>query len=130
MGQPALATPHNARSMTAMRIGSVVFSGKSGEEYRFEVWPMETRFKPVPAVYFVTKRGAPSGTFSRSDHEHLYLGHTPDISRPLGTTAQLAWFNAAGANCVCVYAAQSEERRVAIKKDLEDAAVHYRAANL
>jgi len=91
---------------------------------------METRFKPVPAVYFVTKREAPASTFNRAAHEHLFLGHTPDISRPLGTTAQLAWFNASGANCVCVYAASSEERRSAIKKDLEGAAVHYRAANL
>ena len=116
--------------MAGMRIGSVVFSGKSGEDYRFEVWPMETRFKPLAAVYYVTKRGAPAGTFNRSAHEYLYLGHTPDISRPLGTTAQLAWFNAAGANCVCVYAASSAERRAAIKKDLEDAGIHYSASIL
>ncbi len=114
-----------------MRIGTVVFSGKSGEKYRFEVWPMETRFKPMAAVYYVTKREAPAGTtFNRAGHEHLFLGHTPDISGPLGTTAQLAWFNANGANCVCVYAAETEERRSAIKRDLEEAAVHYRASNL
>jgi hypothetical protein len=116
--------------MTGMRIGSVVFSGKSGEDYRFEVWPMETRFKPAAAVYFVTKREAPASTFNRAGHEHIFLGHTPDISKPLGTSTQLAWFNASGANCVCVYGAESEERRAAIKKDLEGAAVHYRAANL
>jgi hypothetical protein len=113
-----------------MRIGTVVFSGKSGETYRFEVWPMETRFKPMAAVYYVTRREAPAGTFSRSAHEHLFLGHTPDISAPLGTSAQLAWFNAHGANCVCVYAAETEERRAAIKRDLEDARVCYQASAL
>ena len=108
-----------------MRIGSVVFSGRSGEDYRFEVWPMETRFKPAAAVYFVTKREVQGGTFNRAAHEHMYLGHTPDISGPLGSAAQIAWFNASGANCVCVYAAESERRRAAIKKDLEDADIHY-----
>ena len=130
MSRTALATQPNARSMTGMRIGTVVFSGKSGETYRFEVWPMETRFKPMAAVYYVTKREAPGGTFNRSGHEHIFLGHTSDISKPLGTTAQLAWFSASGANCVCVYAAETEERRAAIKRDLEEAAVHYQASNL
>jgi hypothetical protein len=110
-----------------MRIGTLVFSGKSGESYRFEVWPMDTRFKPMPAVYFVTKREVSTGTFNRAGHEHMFLGHTPDISAPLGTTAQLAWFNANGANCVCVYAAESEQRRAAVKKDLEDARAYYQA---
>lgn len=110
-----------------MRIGTLVFSGRSGEEYRFEVWPIETRFKPMAAVYFVTKRDAPAGTYNRADHEQIYLGHTTDISKPLGSQAQLAWFNASGANCVCVYAVESEERRAAIKKDLEEASVHYKA---
>jgi len=110
-----------------MRIGTVVFSGKSGAKYRFEVWPMDTRFKPVAAVYVVTRREVTTGTFSRAGHEQLYLGQTPDISAPLGTEAQLAWFGANGANCVCVYAVESEERGAAIKKDLEEAAVHFKA---
>jgi hypothetical protein len=107
--------------MVGMRIGTVVFSGKSGEKYSFEAWPMETRFKPMAAVYFVTKREAGNGTYNRAGHEHMFLGHTPDISGPLGTDAQLAWFDKHGANCVCVYAAESEPRRVAIQQDLEEA---------
>jgi hypothetical protein len=103
-----------------MRIGSVVFSGKSGEKYRFETWPLETRFKPIGAVYFVTKREAGKGTYNRAGHEHMFLGHTADISGPLGTAAQLEWFDKHGANCVCVYAAESESRRVAIQQDLEE----------
>ena len=113
-----------------MRIGTLVFSGRSGEDYRFEVWPIETRFKPAAAVYFVTRREVATGTFSRAGHEQLYLGQTTDISGPLGTQAQLARFSASGANCVCVYAVESEERRAAIKKDLEEASVHYRAVVL
>ena len=126
----AVVMPPNASSMVGMRIGTLVLSGRSGEEYRFEVWPMETRFKPTPAVYVVTRRGVPAGTYSRSDHEQLYIGHTPDISRPLGTQEQLAWFSASGANCVCVYAADSAERRAAIKEDIEGAAVHFQTTVL
>jgi hypothetical protein len=113
-----------------MRIGTLVFSGKSGAKYRFEVWPMETRFKPLAAVYIVTKREVTTGTFSRAGHEQIYLGQTPDISGPLGTQAQLDSFSASGANCVCVYAVESEERGAAIKKDLEEAAVHLKAVVL
>ena len=102
-----------------MRIGTVVFSGKSGEKYRFETWPLETRFKPSPAVYFVTRREITPGVFNRAGHEHMYLGHTPDLSAPLGTAAQLAWFEKNGANCVCIYPAESEARRAAIQQDLE-----------
>jgi hypothetical protein len=105
--------------MIGMRIGSVVFNGRSGEKYCFEVWPMETRFKPMAAVYFVTKREAGNGTYNRAGHEHMFLGHTPDISGPLGTDTQLAWFDKHGANCVCVYLAESASRRMAIQQDLE-----------
>src|SRR5688500_12434171 len=66
--QMRLATRRNARSMTGMRIGSVVFNGRSGEKYCFEVWPVETRFKPAAAVYFVTKRELTAGVFTRAGH--------------------------------------------------------------
>lgn len=101
-----------------MRIGSLMFNGRSGESYRFEVWPMETRFRPAAAVYFVTKREVPAGTFNRACHEHLYLGRTSDLSAPLGTAAQLAWFSEHGANCLCIYSAESEPARLAIQEDL------------
>jgi len=104
-----------------MRIGSVMFNGRSGEKYCFEVWPVETRFKPAAAVYFVTKRELTAGVFSRAGHEHLYLGQTSDLSGPLGTAAQLAWFDKQGANCVCIYSAESEARRAAIQRDLKEA---------
>jgi hypothetical protein len=107
--------------MSGMRIGSVVFNGRSGEKYCFEVWPVETRFKPAAAVYFVTKRELTAGVFSRAGHEHLYLGQTSDLSGPLGTAAQLAWFDKQGANCVCIYSAESEARRAAIQRDLKEA---------
>jgi hypothetical protein len=102
-----------------MRIGTVVFNGKSGEKYRFEAWPMETRFQPAAAVYFVTKREVAVGTFTRAGHENMFLGQTSDLSAPLGTAAQLAWFEKHGANCVCIYSAENEAQRVAIQKDLE-----------
>jgi hypothetical protein len=111
----------------SVRICHDIFSGKSGEENRFEVWPIATRFKPMAAVYVVTRREVTTGTFQRAEHEQIYLGHTTDISGPLGTQAQLAGFDASGANCVCLYPVESAERRAAIKKDLEDVGVHYRS---
>jgi hypothetical protein len=120
MARMLLATCFNARSMAGMRIGTVVFSGKSGEKYRFEAWSLDTRFKAMPAVYFVTKREVTTSNFTRAGHEHMFLGYTADLSGPLGTAAQLAWFEKHGANCVCVYPAE-EPRGAAIQQDLEEA---------
>ena len=130
MRRTVLATRPGASSMAGMRIGTLVLSGRSGQDYRFEVWPIGTRFKPMAAVYIVTKREVTTGTFSRAGHEQLYVGQTPDISAPLGTRAQLDSFSASGANCVCVCAVKSEEQRAAIKTDLEEASPHFRPFSL
>ena len=111
-------------------MGTLVLSGRSGRDYCFEVWPIGTRFKPAAAVYVVTRREVLAGTFNRAGHEQVYVGQTSDISGPLGTQAQLAAFDASGANCVCVCAVKSEERRAAIQKDLESATVHFRPFSL
>ena len=98
--------------------GGITFNGKSGEKYYFKAWPLATRFNPLGAVYFITKRVFADKTYRRASHESIYIGQTADLTAPLGSPPELGCFEKNGANCICVYVDASEERRVAIAQDL------------
>lgn len=101
-----------------MRQGSIIFSGKSGEKYHFEVWPLETRFKPVAAVYFVTRRAYDNDSYRRACHDAVYIGQTGDLPGALAAGGELDRFRKFGANCVCVHVLTDEARRMAVEQDL------------
>ena len=79
-----------------MKQGSVTFVGKSGERYQFQVWPLDARFKPVAAVYYVTKRAYDSGTYRRACHDGIFIGQTEDLSGALAPAARPACFSKIG----------------------------------
>lgn len=101
-----------------MRQGNITFGGKSGEKYLFQVWPFETRFKPVAAVYFVTKRAYDNSTYRRASHDGIYIGHTADLSAVLASESLRDRFKRFGANCICVHVLADEARRISIEQDL------------
>jgi hypothetical protein len=107
--------------------GGITFNGKSGEKYYFKAWPFATRFNPLGAVYFVTKRGFNDNTYRRASHESIYIGQTADLTGPLAPPAQLACFEKHGANCICVYVNANEEQRLAVARDLM--AAHHTTCN-
>jgi hypothetical protein len=100
---------------------TITFKGKSGERYRFQAWPMETKFKAVGGVYLITKRVFEDRTFTtKASHQALAIGQTPDLAVSLVSESERAKLIAQGANCICVCAAADEARRVQIEKDLID----------
>ena len=101
-----------------MRQGNVIFVGKSGERYHFQVWPLDARFKSVAAVYFVTKRAYDNSTYRRACHDAIYIGQTENLSSSLADEAQLERFRKFGANCICVHLLADEGRRIAVEQDL------------
>ncbi len=105
-----------------MKHSDVTFSGKSGEKYRFQVWSLDTKFKPLPAVYMVTRRAQEGGTYNRASHEIIYIGQTANLADPFATEAQFTCFHKHGANCICVLPVSDEARRIASEEDL--AALH------
>ena len=97
----------------------VTFSGKSGQKYYFHAWPLETRFKSVPAVFFVTKRSFDNKNYVRNAcHERIFIGQTDNLSAPLATQFQLDRFTKLGANCICVCVLANGEQRIAAQQDL------------
>lgn len=101
-----------------MEYGGIIFSGKSGEKYFFQVWPMETRFKSLSAVFFITKCGYTSGTYRRIQHEGIYIGQTENLADPLQCQLQLPCFQKHGANRICIHLDSNNERRLIIEQDL------------
>ena len=98
---------------------TINFQGKSGERYRFQAWPMDTKFKAVGGVYIVTKRAFEDRTFpTKASHRPLAIGQTPDLAASFVTEAERSKLTAQGANCICVCAVADEARRVEIEKDL------------
>ncbi|MBI3044437.1 MAG: hypothetical protein HYY78_16570 [Betaproteobacteria bacterium] len=101
-----------------MRYPDITFSGKSGEKYHFQAWTLDTRFKALAAVYFVTKRARDGSTYSRASHDGVYIGHTASLANPFGTESQFECFRKHGANCICIHLLESEAARIAVSEDL------------
>jgi len=101
-----------------MKYGTITFSGKSGEKYRFDAWSLETRFKALAAVYFVTKRALDNTTYNRASHDSIYIGQTANLADPFATQSQFDCFRKHGANCICICLLESEEQRIAVEHDL------------
>jgi hypothetical protein len=98
--------------------GGITFTGKSGEKYFFHAWPLETQFKSVAAVYYVTKRSFSNKTYRIASHEGIYIGQTESLTGPFATQTQLDRFRKHGANCVCVHLIANEERRQMVARDM------------
>lgn len=103
-----------------MKYGSITFTGKSGERYRFDAWSLETRFRALGAVYFVTKRMQENANYNRACHDSIFIAHTPDLAGEYDTYSRSQRFAKHGANCICILLLENEERRVAIANDLLD----------
>ena len=100
---------------------SVVFKGRSGDRFYFQVWPLSTKFRPVGGVYIVTRRSFQDSTFTtRATHQPLVIGHTANLADALISRSQRAKLTTEGANCICVCAVADAARRVEIEKDLID----------
>lgn len=97
----------------------IPFQGRSGERYRFQAWPMDTKFRAVGGIYLVTRRECLDRTFqSKASHRCLAIGQTADLATSALTRTDLAKLEKQGANCICVLAVPDEARRLEIEKDL------------
>ena len=97
-------------------IGTLKLTGKSGMEYTFEVYSLDTRFGSVGAVYAITKRTTQidgSGT-----HELVYIGQTGDLSERFDDHHKADCFRQHKANCACVHLDNNESSRLDKETDL------------
>ena len=106
---------------------TIVFKGKSGQQFRFRAWPLETKFKAIGGVYIVTKRSFEDLTFTtKGTHQPLVIGHTANLADTLISRSQRAKLTTQGANCICILAVAEEAYRAEIEKDLVDGNENHR----
>ncbi len=104
--------------------GTVIFHGRSGESYRFQVWPLGPQFKSLAGVCLVSRRTYDNPNFQQTaTHECLHIGQMSDLSR-----LQYDHPCFKDANCVCVYLARDEEHRLFVEDDLLQRFITWNAA--
>ena len=97
-------------------IGTMTVTGVSGEAYEFSAYPWGTVFKPLGAVYVITKRTIkPDGS---ADYSPIYVGYTGDLSACFDNHRKADCFERYGANCICVLGVEDEQLRSKIRLDI------------
>jgi hypothetical protein len=97
-------------------LGAVMFRGRSGETYRFQVWPVGAKFRPLGAVCIFSKRVFRNRNFTTAaSHECIHIGETADLSTLVYRESYLG-----DADCICVYLVPDAERRAAVERDLAE----------
>lgn len=98
------------------QLSKVIFNGKSGSAYTFDVFSLNTYFSKIAGVYIVTRRYQnDSGSYTQS---MIYIGCSTDLSRELTDHPLRTCFGKYNANCVCVLGESEAEKREDILKDL------------
>ncbi len=98
------------------KLGTITFTGASGTEYEFDVYPFGESFSEVGAVYVITERTPKSK--GGADHTRIYIGQTGDLSERFDTHHKADCFQRHDANCICVHRDDDEDSRLAKERDL------------
>jgi len=100
------------------KISTATFKGLSRKTYSFNVYPIDTEFKPSGAVYCITRRFDAGG--GNHQHKIIYVGVTGDLSTRFDDHHKDDCFRHNSANCICIHADDVETSRFAKERDLID----------
>ena len=100
------------------KITDMEIAGGSGRKYTFGVYPYETSWKEIGAVYVVTKRTVK--TEGGGNHDFIYVGQTENLKERHENHHKADCFEKHGANCLCVHVEEIEAKRLLIEADLID----------
>ena len=100
------------------KITDATFSGETGK-YAFEVYPSDTTFNSVAAVYVFTKRTVDSS--GKGTHEFIYIGETESLATRIPNHEKWPCARRNGVNCICVHRDTNEDSRLAKEADLRAA---------
>ena len=97
------------------KLATMTVAGKSGP-YSFNVYPIDTAFADVGAVYLVTKRTRKAD--GRMVHDFIYVGETDDLKERFLSHHKEDCFKRNGANCICTHRDSSATSRRKKEADL------------
>ena len=99
-------------------IADATFNGKTGT-YQFQVYPNDTAFKAVGAVYVFTKRTVDSS--GKGSHALLYIGQTESLADRIPNHDKWPCVKKNGGNCICVHLDHDEASQLRKEADLRAA---------
>ena len=95
----------------ATDVSTVTVTGSSGAQYSFKVYPWDTQFKAVGAVYLVLRKGNPN-------FDLLYVGQTEDLSSRFDDHHKQPCFDRKGRTHIAILVESSEAQQLRIESDL------------
>lgn len=100
-----------------MKMSQAVFYGASGNQYVFQVYPIDTQFLNLGGVYIFTKQSVDHQ--GKISFQPLYIGQTNSLTQRL-TPNHEAWNTAlrSGFDTLCVYIDINESSRMSSERDL------------
>lgn len=101
--------------MAKLTESTITLTGKSGKEYKFEIYSLDTKFNAVTAVYLFSRRYKTDDVYR---HSYIYLGYTTDLSTRFDNHHKAACIKKNDANCVCIYRADTEKAAIAAEEDI------------
>jgi hypothetical protein len=93
----------------------LTLSGNTYIAYDFDVFPIEAEFRPIPAVYVVTRR---TGRGGAQEHEVLYVGETARLDEQLAAHPKAECFRRHKADAIGVHRQEDEASRRETVADL------------
>jgi predicted GIY-YIG superfamily endonuclease len=102
--------------MTKVTESPFVITGKSGKEYKFDIYTLDTTFNKTGGVYIFTRRY--QGTDSKYYHDFIYCGKTDDLSTRFDNHHKADCIKKNKANCICVKEVSTEKERTEIEEDI------------
>lgn len=97
------------------KIADATFNGKSGS-YQFEVYPIDTTFKAVGAVYIFTNRTVDKT--GKGSHSFIYIGQTDSLADRIPNHEKWPCIQRNKANFICIHRDDNEQSRLKKESDL------------
>jgi len=95
-----------------MSQGTVIWKGKSGKTYEFEVWGKNTTWNEVACVYTVTRKLA-DGRYGC-----IYIGETDNMRNRFSGHENESCFDRHNWTHVCTYRENNSDERLRIEADI------------
>lgn len=98
------------------KVEGVLFTGESGEDYFFEIYPKDSTFPNISAVYIFVKRiSNSSGKYS---YKPLYIGESSELGERIKNHNKEKCVEKNGYTHICILPIQKEKHRLEIESDL------------
>jgi len=97
------------------KIGTATLIGKSGEQYEFTAYSVDSPFPNSSAVYALTRRIVENG---KGRHEVVYVSDSIQLEQSIRANTKLPDILALGANCICVREVMGDKARRKVAADL------------